>query len=107
MEFPLKLRNSVERQIKFPLNLKKIVYRQIKFSLNLKKFINRQIKFPPNMPILTSAKLNSRQNFFWYIIIAVFLFSTSFFKNILSFIHSIKEFINNQNSIILIFFCFL
>ena len=47
---PPKLRNSVERQIKFPLNLKKFVY--------------RQIKFPPNMPILPTAKLNSRQNFF-------------------------------------------
>ena len=64
IKFPLKLRNSVERQIKFPLNLKKIVYRQIKFPLNFKKFINRQIKFPPNMPILPTSKLNSRQNFF-------------------------------------------
>ena len=59
-----KIKKSVERQIKFPLNLKIFLYRQIKFPLNLKKFINRQIKFPPNMPILPTAKLNSRQNFF-------------------------------------------
>ena len=64
IKFPLKLRNSVERQIKSQLNFKKFVYRQIKFPLNLKKFVNRQIKFPPNMPILPTAKLNSRQNFF-------------------------------------------
>jgi hypothetical protein len=60
--FPLQ--RSVARQIKFPLKLRKFINRQIKFSLNLKKFVYRQIKFPPNMPILPTAKLNSRQNFF-------------------------------------------
>ena len=57
-------KNIAIRQIKFPLKLRNSVERQIKFPLNFKKIVNRQIKFPPNMPIFSTAKLNSRQNFF-------------------------------------------